>query len=123
MTRRRREFFLARREDFLAVARRGRKRTGAFWLLRYAPARKSGNARFGVSVAKKHLRKASRRNRLRRVLRESFRQSWARELFACDYFLASAAAFKKTGEDELRGECLRLLSEASAAAARKGKRK
>ena len=118
------------------MARRGRRKTGTFWSLRYKPAKLAPatatalancaddsrdvcNPRFAVSVSKRHLRRANRRNRLRRVLRESFRQVWAGELAACDYLLASASAFAKSNEEELRGECLRLLKEASDNAARK----
>lgn len=106
----------------MAVARRGRRKAGVFWSLRYKPAKPADAqtaARFAVSVSKRHLRRANRRNRLRRVLRESFRQVWAGELFVGDYLLASASAFAKSGEDELRGECHRLLNDASAIMARK----
>ncbi|MGI9338267.1 MAG: ribonuclease P protein component [Gammaproteobacteria bacterium] len=123
------KFFLTRREEFRAVARRGRRKTGVFWSLRYKPVKLANMqpedakpaARFAVSVSKRHLRRASRRNRLRRVLRESFRQVWANELFACDYIVASASAFAKSGEDELRDECRRLLNEASAVIALKSR--
>lgn len=111
----------------MAVARRGRRKAGAFWSLRYkpnkpAPGSPPPQARFAISVSKRHLRRATKRNRLRRVLRESFRQVWAGELFACDYMIVSASKFAKSGEDELRAECRQLLVDASGVMTRKAAR-
>jgi ribonuclease P protein component len=58
--------------DFSRVFRSGR-RTGGGGLTIITVENATGNPRLGLAIAKKHLKLASQRNRLKRIVRESFR--------------------------------------------------
>jgi ribonuclease P protein component len=60
--------------DFSRVFRLGR-RTGGGGLTVITVENSEGHPRLGLAIAKKHLKLASHRNRLKRIIRESFRQN------------------------------------------------
>lgn len=100
------DIFLSRREQFVQAARRGKKVQGECWLLRARRTRQPG-ARLGISVSKKFIRGAVSRNRLRRVIRESFRQQWRATLPPMDVILSLHK--KPENEQSARRECQQLL--------------
>lgn len=102
--------FLSRRKHFVQTARRGKKITGGCWLLRFIPSSRTA-ARLGVSVSKRFVRLAVRRNRLRRVIREEFRQQWRADLPPMDMLIALAAS--PADEESARRECAALLTAAA----------
>lgn len=59
--------------DFSRVFRQG-KRIGGSGLTVITVENTVGHSRLGLAIAKKHVKLASRRNRLKRIIRESFRQ-------------------------------------------------
>ena len=65
-------------------------------------ARRSGNtpARLGLAIAKKHCRKASARNRIKRIVRESFRHHQA-DLFGIDLVVMNQPAATLASKQEL----------------------
>jgi ribonuclease P protein component len=58
--------------DFSRVFRQGR-RTGGGGLTILTVKNTVGHPRLGLAIAKKHLKRASQRNRVKRIIRESFR--------------------------------------------------
>lgn len=60
--------------DFSRVFRQG-QRTGGGGLTILTVENTVGHPRLGLAIAKKHLKFASQRNRLKRIIRESFRQN------------------------------------------------
>ena len=94
--------FLANREQF-QLAARGRKITGPR-ITAYCRRKKRGKPRLGLIVAKKHIRRASVRNRVRRILREHFRQNLQTQLPAMDAVVAIAAPFSKKKKAKLSAE-------------------
>ena len=86
--------FLIRRRQFQNAARRGRKiqgpRINAFCLRK-----KRGTPRLGLIVPKKFVRRAAVRNRVRRILREHFRQNLQNELPPLDAVAAVCAPLAK----------------------------
>lgn len=63
---------LASKRDFQSVFANGRKTTHHFLTALYVPNDRS-HARLGIIIAKHHVKQAVDRNRVRRVIRESFR--------------------------------------------------
>ena len=63
------------KSDFMLVREKGRKQTGAFAILLYLPcaAEYADQAKCGIICSRKFDRRAVKRNRARRLLRESFR--------------------------------------------------
>ncbi|MGI9307431.1 MAG: ribonuclease P protein component [Gammaproteobacteria bacterium] len=102
--------FLSRRAQFARTARIGKKISEGGWQLRYAPNRNRA-ARLGVVVPKRIVRLAVRRNRLRRMAREHFRQQWRDKLPAADMILSLLAPPKNA--DEAKLECARLFAKIS----------
>jgi ribonuclease P protein component len=64
---------LFERHDFSRVFDRPEIKASSHCFLLLATARSHGAARLGVVVGKKHIRKACRRNRIKRLVREHFR--------------------------------------------------
>ncbi|SFK24726.1 ribonuclease P protein component [Methylophaga sulfidovorans] len=60
--------------DFSRVFRQG-KRTGGGGLTVLTVENSVGHPRLGLAIAKKHVKLANQRNRLKRIIRESFRQN------------------------------------------------
>ena len=78
---------LNRNEQFLNIYRTGKRSYHKFFTLYYLPNGKDYN-RLGFKVGKK-LAKATKRNRMRRLLRESYRLSEDRILTGYDIILAA----------------------------------
>ncbi len=78
---------LNRNEQFLNVYRTGKRTYHKFFTLYYLPNGRDYN-RLGFKVGKK-LAKATRRNRIRRLLRESYRLSEDKILSGYDIILAA----------------------------------
>ncbi len=78
---------LNRNEQFINVYRTGKRTYHKFFTLYYLPNGKDYN-RLGFKVGKK-LAKATRRNRVRRLLRESYRLSEEKILTGYDIILAA----------------------------------
>jgi ribonuclease P protein component len=86
--------------DFSRVFRSG-KRTGGGGLTVLTIENSVGHPRLGLAVAKKHLKLACHRNRLKRIIREAFRQN--QSAFAnLDIVVLSRADIKKRDSDEIR---------------------
>ena len=62
------------RSDFARVYKRGRRAQGALFAV-VVLENELGRTRLGLSVSKRHARRAVDRNRVRRVFREAFRLS------------------------------------------------
>lgn len=58
------------------------------------------NARLGLTVAKKHLKRAHDRNRIKRLVRESFRLK-QHELPCCDFVFVAKGGIGKLSNQEL----------------------
>ncbi|WOV91705.1 MAG: ribonuclease P protein component [Candidatus Zeuxoniibacter abyssi] len=101
-------YFLSRPAQFSDVARRGGRKLGKFWRVTGLP-NNVANARLGLVLSKRHVHKASLRNRLRRLLRESFRQHWQSALPSFDFLVFSAPSLAKAEEFEAREDCRCLL--------------
>ena len=69
----RRECRLNNSEDFTCTLRTGRRRNGVYFSL-YFCATRLGFARLGIAVGRRVAGKATRRNRIKRSLREAFRR-------------------------------------------------
>ena len=63
---------LTRGSEFRQVFEQGKRLYSASFNLKVTP-NQCGNARLGMAIAKKTLRRAHERNRIRRLVRESFR--------------------------------------------------
>lgn len=87
--------------DFSAVIQNGKIRRRAGCLSLAARPGSSASARLGMVIGKRHVRRATERNRIRRIIRESFRQRRER-LPAVDLVIM----VRKPSPDELRNEQL-----------------
>lgn len=58
------------------------------------------HARLGLTVAKKHVKRAHDRNRIKRLVRESFRLN-QHHLPSCDFVFVAKAGIGKLNNDEL----------------------
>ena len=67
-----------------------------------ARARSAGPARLGIAVAKKRIRRANRRNRLKRLVRECFRENQDR-LSGLDLVVVALATADQAAGSVLRG--------------------
>jgi len=73
-----------------------------------------GHARIGLAVSRRVSKKAVERNRLKRIVRESFRRHW-RALGAVDYVVVAKAGAAAQPNDALRDELQRLWGKAQKA--------
>ena len=91
---------LRRKADFEAVYARGRRIGGEFFLV-VVRAGAGGGPRLGLAVAAKAAGNSVQRNRIRRLIRESFRLH-QKELPACDLVVSARARVRGTPSSELR---------------------
>lgn len=68
-----RDYRLAKKQDFRSVFDKAAKISRKYLTALYIP-NQFGHARLGVMISKQQVKQAVQRNRLRRVVRESFRQ-------------------------------------------------
>ncbi len=59
-------------------------------------------ARLGLAISKKHCRRATARNRIKRIIRESFREQQV-QLGGIDVVVINQAAATNASNDEIRG--------------------
>lgn len=105
-------YFIKHPAQLRLVLRHGKRVRGDYWLLHVLRTRRRG-ARLAVVVSKKQVARAVRRNRIRRVVREFFRQQRAAALPPVDIlsrYLGSAA----DDDAHLRADFDRLLARAVA---------
>jgi len=69
-----RTFRLVRAADFQSVFRRSTRSGDAYFTV-LARGNRLGIARLGLAIARKHLRRSVDRNRIKRLVRESFRRN------------------------------------------------
>ena len=98
--------------EFQAVFKKGLKRSGVFFRL-YFLASPGAAPRLGMAVPKKMAPLAVSRNRIKRICRETFRQSRT-ALAAGDFVLVAQAKAKTATPRELRAELEHLLATACA---------
>jgi ribonuclease P protein component len=94
--------------DFQAVFKNGLKHSGVFFRL-YFLAAPGAASRLGMAVPKKMAPLAVTRNRIKRISRETFRQSRA-ALVVGDFVVVAQAQAKNATPHELRTELERLFS-------------
>ena len=102
---------LTRAADYQRIFRRRAGQHGRYFSM-YIATNPSATARLGLAVSKKASRAAVRRNRIKRVIREAFRQTAARLNFDC-IVVAKPTADRATNAD-LRRELERLMRRAAA---------
>ena len=102
-----------RRSDFARAYREGSRARGAI-LLVVAVANDVGPTRLGLSVGRSVWRKATLRNRVRRVFREAFRLSQAELPRGFDLVLIPARPSLQPELDATRRELVRLARKAAA---------
>ncbi len=67
-------------------------------------------ARIGISISKRHFKLATRRNRLRRVAKELFREKVTPRFEGYDFVVASRAKVLKANNNEAANELKQLIS-------------
>ena len=82
------------------------------WRLYFSPNNRQ-TARFGVIIAKRHAKNAVLRNRLRRQLRECFRQELSAAPLAADFLMRSMTVISPAKKRCARDDCRRLFDAAS----------
>ncbi|HLQ86812.1 MAG TPA: ribonuclease P protein component [Salinisphaeraceae bacterium] len=95
--------------EFSVVFRRGRRFARSGLVVIIAPG-KQPQARLGLAVAKRHLPRAVDRNRVKRLIRESFRRQRA-HLGALDVVVLARAATVTLPNRRLRGQLHSIWSE------------
>ena len=99
---------LLRRQDFRRVYGEGVRLHGRLILVIAAPSTNCGGPRLGLSVSRKYCKSAVLRNRVRRRLREAFRELRPR-LAPMDVVLVPRARPDQLRYAELRDELMTLL--------------
>ena len=88
----RKEFRLRKSKDFKKVFKEGRRFSSPHFVL-YIGKNTLPNARFGISISKSHFKLATRRNRLRRIAKEVFREKVSPNVEGYDFVVASRANY------------------------------
>lgn len=102
------EFRLKKSIDFKKTFKEGRRFLSPHFVL-YMRKNALKIARLGVAISKKHFKLATRRNRLRRIAKELFRQEASHELKGYDIVVASRAGCAKSNINEAINGLKRLL--------------
>ena len=96
----------------MRVLRSRRRVNRHCWRLHYIGSPSSAAPRFAVVIAKRHVRTAVQRNRIRRVLREYFRQQLRFSLPAMDFLMQTTRMLPLPASGEqLRKECRALFAD------------
>ena len=104
----RKELRLKRSSEFRKVFKEGKRFLSPHFVL-YMQKNESPTSRLGVSIARRHFKLATRRNRLRRVAKESFREDLTPRLKGHDFVIASRRNFAGKNIKEPTEEIRRLL--------------
>ena len=105
------ELRLRKKSDFYKVFKDGRRFVGPRFVL-YALKTLSGEARLGVSISKIHYKLATKRNRLRRIIKEMFRNEFSSKLKEYDLVVTSRAKPSSYQEGKIQGEVKELFLKA-----------
>lgn len=97
-------------QEFSPVFDKPDFRLSSRYLLLLARHSDEDNARLGIVVGKRHIRKAVMRNRIKRVLRESFRVM-KNEFATIDLVFLARAPLDKLSSSEIREQSDRLLNQ------------
>jgi ribonuclease P protein component len=93
--------------DFARLRGISRRIGSASFAAEVAPAAASDHARLGLAVSRRVSKRAVRRNRIKRIARDSFRRQRA-QLPACDILLIARSEADQRSNAELRAELERL---------------
>ena len=110
-----RRYRLTRPEEYRHVSRRARRLSSECFTVLLRKNR-LGHPRLGMAIARKHVRSAVRRNRVKRALREAFRCR-RRRLADYDMVFISRPALAGKNERELHALVDRLFNEIERSAA------
>jgi len=102
------EFRLKKTRDFVTVFKEGKKLKSPHFIL-YMRENSLSHPRLGVSVSKSHVKLATRRNRLKRLTKELFRQELIPRFKSHDFVLASRLAAPKQEFDQVLKEIKDLI--------------
>ena len=98
---------IKRRGDFLRIQQKGRKFRSSHFLLITSPNQRAGNeadSRIGVTITTKVDKRAARRNRLRRRIREVFRRERRTLLEHSDIVLIALKGATELSFDKIRAQ-------------------
>lgn len=94
-------------KDFKQVFDHAKRYSSAEWTI-YAWRHQTGVAQLGLAIAKKTVRRAHERNRLKRLARETFRLMQT-ELAGCSYVVMAGRAAEAADNAQLRHQLSRLF--------------
>lgn len=94
--------------DYRYVFQDAQRVRGRHLTLLYRPRQEAGPARLGLAIGKRHVRRAVRRNRIKRVAREAFRQRRG-DLPAVDIIILARGGAGEVETEALRREIDHLL--------------
>ena len=102
------ELRLRRRADFKKAYKEGTRFLSPRFVL-YMRENTLPQARIGISISKSHVKLATRRNRLRRIAKEVFREEMSRPFSGYDFVIASRRNCPNTNITEAVTELKKLL--------------
>ena len=94
--------------DFRKAFREGKRFKSPHFAL-YIRRNSLVEGRFGVSFSKAHCKLATRRNRLRRIAKEEFRNNVAPGFKGYDFAVASRASYRHLDIEKIAGELKQLI--------------
>lgn len=100
---------LKKPSDFKRVFKEGRRFSSPHFVL-YVRESELPTARLGVSIAKRHFRLATRRNKIRRVAKELFRKELSARPKKRDFVVASRASYPERNIKEALEEIRYLIT-------------
>ena len=89
----RKEFRLKKSSDFKRARKEGKGFRSPHFVLYVCKNSLGSGPRLGVSILKRHIKLATRRNKLRRIAQELFRKELAPGLGGCDFVITSRRRF------------------------------
>lgn len=98
--------------DYSSVFSKNKRLSDKYWTILISR-RKIGEARVGLAVAKKRAKRAVDRNRLKRIVRETFRHSKA-QLAGTDIVVMNRDHTLRASNIELRESLVKLFEKASS---------